>query len=126
MNEKSRYDLEERLLEFSVRVIRLTKAMEKSAASQHLAQQLLRAATSPYANHGEAEAAESRDDFIHKLSICHKELRETRRWIRLIQRAELVGDPELLTPLIGEAEELVRIFSASIRTARATRPPPRN
>jgi four helix bundle protein len=116
MNRK--YDLEERLLEFASRVIRVTKSMEKSRASNHVADQLLRSGTSPYGNHREAEGAESRNDFIHKLKICYKELRESRRWLKLVQRAGFVAKPDLLVPLVSEAEELVKIFSSSIRTAR--------
>lgn len=116
-----KYDLEERLLEFSVRVIRVTESMKHSRAGDHIADQLLRSGTSPYGNHGEAEGAESRSDFIHKLRICFKELRETRRWLKLIQRATLVENPTLLVNLIAEADELVRIFAASIRTAESNR-----
>ena len=115
---RTKYDLEERLLEFANRIIRVTKSMEKSRASNHVADQLLRSGTSPYGNHGEAEGAESRDDFIHKLKICYKELRESRRWLKLVQRAEFVPKPGLVDPLIAEAEQLVRIFSTSIRTAQ--------
>lgn len=113
-----KYDLEERLLEFANRVVRVTKSMEKSRASNHIADQLLRSGTSPYGNHGEAEGAESRGDFIHKLKICYKELRESRRWLKLVQRAEFVPITTHLNPLIDEAEELVRIFASSIRTAQ--------
>ncbi len=116
-----KYDLEERLLEFAVRIIRLTESMKRTPAGIYVADQLLRSGTSPYGHHGEAEGAESRDDFIHKLKVCYKELREARRWLRLVQRTPLVEKPELLEPLRGEAEELVRIFSASIRTAAAKR-----
>ena len=111
------YDLEDRLLEYAVRIIRATESMKRTAAGLHLADQLLRSGTSPYGNHGEAEGAESRDDFIHKLRVCFKELRESRRWLRLIQRADLIEKPELLGALINEADELVRIFAQSIQTA---------
>ncbi len=104
------YDLEERLLEYAVRIIRVAESMKRSAAGLHLADQLLRSGTSPYGNHGEAEGAESRDDFIHKLRVCFKELRESRRWLKLIQRAELIDKPELLVGLINESDELVRIL----------------
>ncbi len=123
---EQKYDLEERLLEFAVRIVRVTESMTKSRAANHLADQLLRSGTSPYGHHGEAEGAESRDDFIHKLKVCYKELRETRRWLRLVQRAPLVAKPELLASLLTEADELVRIFSASIRTAETNRPVGRN
>ena len=111
------YDLEERLLEYAVRISRVAGSMKRSAAGLHIADQLLRSGTSPYGNHGEAEGAESRDDFIHKLRVCFKELRESRRWLKLIQRAELIDKPELLGGLINEADELVRIFARSIQTA---------
>jgi len=119
--DEIKFDLEERLLEFSVRVIRVTEAMEKTRAGLHLADQLLRSGTSPYGQHGEAEGAESRDDFIHKLKLCYKELREARRWLKLVQRVDLVAKPQLLNELIKEADELVRIFAASIRTAQRNR-----
>jgi len=80
-----RFDLEDRLLEFSARVIRLVDALPNTRASNHIAGQLLRCGTSPYGNHGEVEAAESRKDFVHKLKVCLKELNETRRWLRLLQ-----------------------------------------
>ncbi len=118
---KPTYDLEERLLEYSARVVRLTESMKRSRAANHIGDQLLRSGTSPYGNHGEAEGAESIDDFIHKLRVCYKELRESRRWMRLIQKAALVAKPSLLDPLIAEAEELIRIFAASIRTAEKKR-----
>lgn len=114
----TKYDLEERLLDFSVRVIRVTESMKRSRAANHLADQLLRSGTSPYGYHGEAEGAESRADFIHKLKVCYKELRESRRWLRLVQRAALIFKPALLDSLVAEADALVRIFAASIRTAQ--------
>ena len=111
------YDLEDRLLEYAVRIIRVAESMRRSAAGLHIADQLLRSGTSPYGNHGEAEGAGSRDDFIHKLRVCFKELRESRRWLKLVQRAELIEKPELLDGLINESDELVRIFAKSIQTA---------
>ncbi|MBI5768330.1 MAG: four helix bundle protein [Verrucomicrobia bacterium] len=118
MDKPQKYDLEERLLEFSVRVIRVTESMDHSRAGNHVADQLLRSGTSPYGHHGEAEGAESRDDFVHKLKVGYKELRETRRWLRLVHRTPLVAKPDLLNDILAEAEELVRIFAASIRTAK--------
>ena len=106
------------MLEYAVRVIRVTESMKRTRTGVHIADQLLRAGTSPYGNHGEAEGAESRDDFVHKLRVCFKELRESRRWLKLIQRAELIDMPELLKGVIKEADELVRIFAQSIQTAR--------
>jgi four helix bundle protein len=113
-----RYDLEERLLEYAARIIRLTEHMVRSPAGLHIAQQLLRSGTSPLPNHGEAQAAESNRDFVHKLKICLKELRETHRWLRLIQRVPLLKKPERVDPLFNETDELIRIFVASLKTAQ--------
>ena len=110
------YDLEERLLEFAVRVIRLVDALPATRAGRHVADQLLRCGTSPLANHGELQAAESRKDFIHKLGLCLKETREARRWLRLIHRVRLVPSAKV-EPLLSETEALIKIFAASIRTA---------
>ncbi len=110
-----RFDLEERLLEFSARIIRLVNALPNTRAANHVAGQLLRCGTSPFGNHGEVQAAESRKDFVHKLRICLKELKETKRWLRLIERAALLPDSET-GPLLRETEELIKIFFTSIRT----------
>ena len=117
-----KFDLEERLSEFAVRVIRVTESIKATRAGTYVADQLLRSGTSPFGHHGEAEGAESRDDFIHKLRVCYKELRESRRWLRLVRKVPLVTRPKLLEPLLQEADELVRIFAASIRTAESNRP----
>jgi four helix bundle protein len=113
------FDLEERLLEYASRIIRLVDSLHKTRAANHVGGQLLRSGTSPLPNHGEAQAAESREDFIHKLKICLKELRETRRWLRLIERVPLISKPGKLEDLLSETEELIRIFDRSIRTAKA-------
>ena len=112
------YDLEDRLIDYAARIIRLTSALPRSRAGNHVADQLLRSGTSPLSNHGEAQAAESPDDFIHKLSVALKELKESRRWLRLIVKAQLVKETSRIEPLLLETEELIRIFAASIRTSR--------
>ena len=76
---EQRYDLEERLLEFSVRIIKIVEQLPSSKTGSHVAGQLLKSGTPPYPNHGEAQAAESPKDFVHKLRISLKELRETQR-----------------------------------------------
>ena len=118
--QEIRYDLEERLLDYAVRIIRLVDALPATRAGRHVADQLLRCGTSPLANHGELQAAESRNDFIHKLGICLKEIREARRWIRLVHRAPLLA-PKKVEPLVAETEALIKIFAASIRTAKMNR-----
>ena len=112
------YDLEDRLLEYAAQVIRLVERVPRTQAGSHVAGQLLRSATSPLSNHGEAQAAESVEDFIHKLSIGLKELKESRRWLRLIERVPLLKPESQVKPGLAETEELIRIFSASIRTAQ--------
>jgi four helix bundle protein len=113
-----KFDLEDRLLEFASAVIDLSEMLPDTRAGNHVAGQILRSGTSPYPNHGEAEAAESRDDFIHKLKVCLKELRETRRWARLIQRKAWAKDEPTLLFVLGESDELIRIFHSSIQTAK--------
>ncbi len=111
------YDLEERLLEYSARIIRLVERLPHTRAGNHIAGQLLRSGTSALPNHGEAQAAESANDFVHKLKICLKELRESHRWLLLIQRVPLLR-PRLVDPLVRETDELVRISVRSIQTAK--------
>jgi four helix bundle protein len=113
-----KFDLEDRLLEFASAVIDLSESLPATRSGNHVAGQVLRSGTSPYPNHGEAEAAESRDDFIHKLKICLKELRETRRWARLVKRKAWVKNEATLLFVLGECEELIRIFHSSIQTAK--------
>jgi four helix bundle protein len=96
----------------------LSEILPKTRAGNHIGGQILRSGTSPYPNHGEAEEAESREDFIHKLKLCLKELRETRRWGRLIQRKAWVKDDPTLHFVLRESEELIRIFFSSIQTAK--------
>ena len=111
------YYLEERLLEYSVRIIELTELLPNTKVGGHVAGQLLRSGTSPYPNHGEAQAAESPKDFVHKLRISLKELRETQRWLKLIQRVPLIRKPDLLNEILQETDELIKIFVTSIKTA---------
>ncbi|HEX5219774.1 MAG TPA: four helix bundle protein [Verrucomicrobiae bacterium] len=129
--ESRKYDLEERLLEFASAVIDLAEALPTARSGNHVANQILRSGTSPYPNHGEAEEAESRDDFVHKMKICPKELRETRRWARLIKRKDWISNQDVLNFVLSEADELIRIFYASIQTAKhndlaARRKPPQS
>lgn len=112
-----RYDLEDRLLDFAVDVVELTESLPNTRAGNHVAGQLLRCGTSPLSNHGEVEAAESRKDVLHKLRICLKELRETKRWLRLVSRLKGLGDSATVPKCLNEVEELIRIFAASVRTA---------
>jgi four helix bundle protein len=109
--------LEERLIEFAVRILRLANRLSTSFAGRHIAGQIVRSGTSPAPNYSEARSAESKADFIHKLRIVVKELNETSVWLRIIARGELV-QPALIAGLSEECDELRRIIGASLRTAR--------
>ncbi len=113
------YDLEERLLDYSLRIIRVVDELPNTRTGNHVAGQLLRSGTSPSSNHAEAQSAESRGDFVHKMRICLKELRETKRWLLLIRRVPLVKSLERTDELLQETEELIKIFVRSVRTAEA-------
>jgi four helix bundle protein len=111
-------DIAERLLNFAIDVMRVVARLPKTKdpAARHVASQLIRSATSSGANYEEARAAESRDDFVHKVGIAAKELRESLYWLRLIRGTGwAVGD---VGPAIREAGELAAILGASARTAR--------
>src|SRR5881394_2978923 len=120
---RRQYDLEDRLLEFAAKIVRLVELLPNTKAGNHIAGQLLRCGTSPLSNHGEVEAAESRKDFLHKLRVCLKELRETKRWLRLVSRLKKLGEPANLPVCLNEIEELIRIFAASVKTAERNAKP---
>src|SRR6266481_9486426 len=103
-------ELEDRLIDFAVRIIKLSANLPKTPAGKHIAGQILRSGTSPAPNYGEARGAESNADFVHKLGIVLKELNETSIWLRIIERSQLLKR-ELLLEIIGENRELSRIFT---------------
>lgn len=123
-NQNSRYSqtqadkLEGRLIDFAVRIIKLSASLPRSVAGRHVSGQILRSGTSPAPNYGEARGAESHADFVHKLRIVLKELNETSIWLRIIERSQMVKK-ESLIELINENTELCRIFTASLKTARS-------
>jgi len=110
-------ELEHRLIDFAVRIVKLSANLPRTPAGKHIAGQILRSGTSPAPNYGEARGAESHADFIHKLRIVLKELNETSIWLRVIKRSRILK-PELLTEIILENNELCRIFTTSLKTAR--------
>ncbi len=116
--DKRIFDLEERLIDFAVRIIRIAESLPKTKIGNHIAGQLIRCGTSPAPNYGEAQSAESRSDFIHKIKICLKELRETKVWLIMIVRANLIKPKSKLEPVIIENDELISIFMTSIKTAK--------
>ncbi len=118
MKNERQYDLQDRLVDYAVRIIRLSESLPETKAGKHVSSQILRSGTSPGPNYGEARSAESRPDFIHKLKISLKELRETEAWLKIIAKAQMVESPVLLDPLLKETDELIAILFASIETAR--------
>jgi four helix bundle protein len=110
--------LEERMLDFAARVGKVVDALPDTRLGRHVAGQLVRCGTSPAPNYAEACAAESRADFIHKLGIVFKELRETRIWLRLSVKSPLLPRKRL-EPLIDEAMQLMNIIAKSIVTAKS-------
>ena len=113
-------ELSERLLDFAARTAKVVEALPDTRLGRHIAGQLVRCGTSPAPNYEEACAAESRADVVHKLSICLKELRESRFWIRLTIRTQLLPEPKL-TKLLEECTELCNVIAQSILTARQTK-----
>ena len=110
-------ELEERLIEFAVRIIKLTTRLPKTPAGKHISGQILRCGTSPAPNYGEARGAESKADFIHKVRIVLKELNETAIWLQIIKRSQMLSAEEI-EEIIRENRELCKIFAKSLRSAR--------
>jgi len=108
--------LQRRLVTFAVAVCKEARRMPRDVVTDHVAKQIVRSSTSPAACYAEARAAESRTDFVHKMQICLKELRETAAWLAFIEE---FAAGKLDSHLRQESQELVRIFATSVRTARA-------
>ena len=113
-----RYDLEERLISFSTMIIEIVKKMPSDKAGAHLSGQLLRSGTSVSLNYGEAQSGESRRDFIHKIKIVLKELRETYICLKIIQRTQLMDQNTEVEKAIIENNELISIFVKCVETAQ--------
>ena len=111
------YDLEDRLIGFGVRAMDVAEALPDTRSGNHVAGQLIRCGTSPASNYGEAQSAESQGDFVHKMKVCLKELRESRIWLKMINRKGLITPESRLEPVLMECNELIAIFVASIKTA---------
>jgi four helix bundle protein len=120
MSSKKAGEMEDRLLDFGVRVGAVVDALPESRLGRHIAGQLVRCGTSPAPNYGEADAAESKNDFIHKLGIVFKELRESRIWIKLIIKARLLPT-QRMAALFDECEQLCSIIASSLITAKKNR-----
>ena len=114
----NKQELEDRLIDFAAVIIVVASKFEKNYAGNHLAGQIIRSGTSPALNYGEAQSAESKRDFIHKMGICLKELRETLNCLKIIERANLTSNSNELIDAKKEANELISIFVSSIKTAK--------
>ena len=117
MNMDRKFDLDERLIAFASGIIDIAESLPKTIAGSHIAGQLIRSGTAPCLQYGEAQSAESRADFIHKMKISAKELRETYNCLRLIKIRKWIPE-EVLSNLINENNQLISIFVKSIETAK--------
>jgi len=114
---EKKYDLDERLIQFASEIIDVAGALPKTLAGNHLSGQLIRSGTSPALQYGEAQSAESRADFIHKMKISAKELRETFNCLRIIKLKSWIKI-ETLQSVLDENNQLISIFVKSIETAQ--------
>ncbi len=111
-------DIEDRLIDFAVRIVKLGGHLPKTQAGVHIGGQLLRSGTAPAAHYAEARGAESKKDFVHKLKLCLKELNESRVWLKIIARSEMEHASRLQN-ITQECDELCRIINSSIKTTIA-------
>lgn len=118
--QNNKTDISERLLNLGVQTLKLVAKLDKTTAGRHISNQLLRSVTSSGANYEEACGAESKTDFIHKMQLVLKELRESIYWLKLINRSSLTPQKDFEI-LLKEANELVRIIAKSIVTAKGSR-----
>ena len=118
MIKGKKYDLKDRFIDFAVRIIQVTDAFPNTATGKHIGHQLLKCGTSSAANYGESQSAESKLDFIHKLKLSLKELRETEIWLKIVSRTILIQPVNKLQPLLQETDELISIVFKSIDTAK--------
>ncbi len=114
-------DLEERLINLAVLIIELVESMPNTKSANHLAGQLLRSGTSPALNYGEAQGGESQGDFIHKIKVVLKELRETLVCLKIIYKSKLFKSEQEIKVVLKETDELVAIFVTSAKTAEKNR-----
>lgn len=116
--DKRGAQLQARLNEFAVRIMVVAAALPDSLVGRHVAEQIIRVDTSPAPNYAEALGSESRTEFIHKIGVVLKELRETNVWLQTIASATLIKPVERLAPIRQECDQLVSVFVSSVNTAR--------
>jgi four helix bundle protein len=115
-------NLGERILEYAARIIRVVESLPKTLIGRRLGDQLLRSGTSVGANFDEAQAAESKDDFMHKLHVALKELRESNYWLRLLAKVGTLPQ-QRLAPLIDESSQLVAMLSKAVAKVKGKAKP---
>lgn len=125
LGSTNRQDLEERLIDFGILIIRVCEAMPRSQAGSHLSGQLMRSGTAPALNYAEAKAAESHRDFTHKIKVVLKELRGSWVNLRMTEGARILPDRTQLRSALTESCELVAIFTTAVKKAER-RSSPRN
>lgn len=116
--EKRKFDLEDRLVDYTCRMIDVVETLPKTRSGNYIAGQLIRACHSPSFNYGEVQAAESKNDFIHKMGVVLKELKECRTALKIILKKEMNKPEYRLAGVFKETEELIAIIAKSISTAR--------
>jgi len=119
--ENKKYDLEDRLVEYGCRMIDVVEALPPTRAGNYIGGQLIKCCLSPAFNYGEVQAAESRNDFIHKLGIVLKELKECRTALKIVRRKEMIKPVKRIDEIFTETEELIAIVAKSIETATKNR-----
>jgi len=121
MTKERDFDLQDRFIDYAVRFIKLSEALPQTKAGKHVSSQILRSGTSPAPNYGEAQSAESKADFVHKLKVALKELGETEIWLKIIAKAKMIKSASLVAPLLQETDELIAILFKSVETAGKVR-----
>jgi len=116
-NQK-KFDLQDRFIDYAVKIIHVSEQLPETKAGKHISYQMLRSGTSPAANYGEAQSAESKADFVHKLKVSLKELRETEVWLKIIVKAKSIKPLTKLSTILQETDELISILFKSIDTAK--------
>lgn len=115
---EKQFDLEDRLVDYSCEMIDIVESLPDTRAGNYIAGQLIKSCQSPAFNYGEVQGAESRKDFIHKLGVVFKELKECRVALKIIRKKEMIKNLNQLASIYTETEELIAIIGKSINTAQ--------
>ena len=118
---KRNFDLENRLIDFAIRISEVVESLPKTKLANQVGNQMIKSGTSPALNYGEAQSAESLNDFIHKMKVILKELRETYICLKIVIRKPLITPISKLDDILQETNELISIFVKSIETATKNR-----